>query len=60
MNKTKVAYKTTIVNLLMRFYDCTEGEILIDGINIKNYQLKNCTSNKGRVFTTSKKYDMCM
>ena len=32
--------KTTIVNLLMRFYDCTEGEIIIDGINIKDYQLE--------------------
>lgn len=31
--------KSTIVNLLMRFYDCTEGEILIDGINIKDYNL---------------------
>ena len=32
--------KTTIVRLLLRFYDCTEGEILIDGINIKDYKLE--------------------
>lgn len=28
--------KTTIINLLMRFYDITEGKILIDGLDIKN------------------------
>jgi ATP-binding cassette, subfamily B, bacterial MsbA len=33
--------KTTLVNLLMRFYGPTKGEILIDGINIKNISLKS-------------------
>lgn len=31
--------KTTIANLLARFYDVTDGEILIDGINVKHLKL---------------------
>ena len=41
--------KTTLVNLLCRFYDPSEGEILIDGENIKNYQLNNLRSQIGMV-----------
>lgn len=39
------AGKTTIVNLLTRFYDVTKGEIFIDGINIKDFtrdSLRRC------------------
>ena len=31
--------KSTIVNLMMRFIDCDEGEILVDGKNVKDYPL---------------------
>jgi len=31
--------KSTFVNLVMRFYDCDSGEVLIDGKNIKDYNL---------------------
>ncbi len=31
--------KSTIMNLLCRFYDVTEGEVCIDGVNVKDYSL---------------------
>lgn len=43
------AGKTTVVNLMMRFYDCTAGEILIDGVNIKDYQLATLYNKIGYV-----------
>ncbi len=42
--------KSTIINLLMRFYDCDKGEILIDGKNIKSYSLKDLRKKFGVVF----------
>lgn len=41
--------KTTIANLLARFYDVAEGEILIDGVNIKHLNLKQYRSLLGMV-----------
>ena len=38
------AGKSTIINLLNRFYEINEGEIKIDGINIKEYSLSSLTS----------------
>ncbi len=37
--------KTTVVNLLMRFYDINKGEILIDGVNIKDISLDELRRN---------------
>lgn len=39
------AGKTTITNLINRFYEIKEGEILIDGINIKNIKKDSLRSN---------------
>ena len=41
--------KTTLCNLIPRFYDVTEGKILIDGEDIRKYTLKSLRSNIGIV-----------
>ncbi len=41
--------KSTLINLIPRFYDATEGKILIDGINIKDIQLKELRDNIGYI-----------
>ncbi len=41
--------KSTLVDLLPRFWDIQEGEILIDGINIKDYKLTDLRSLMGNV-----------
>ena len=43
------AGKTSIINLLNRFYEIDSGEISIDGINIKDYKLSNLRKNIGIV-----------
>jgi len=41
--------KTTLCNLIPRFYDTTEGDILLDGQNIKNVTLQSLRGNVGVV-----------
>lgn len=41
--------KTTIVNLLLRLYDISQGEILIDDMDVKNLSLKTLRENIGYV-----------
>jgi ATP-binding cassette subfamily B protein len=44
------AGKTTLIKLLMRLYDPTEGEILLDGVNIKEYPLESYRAKIGTIF----------
>ena len=41
--------KTTIANLIARFYDCTSGEVLIDGKNVKDIAVADLRKNIGVV-----------
>ena len=33
--------KTTVIDLIPRFYDVTAGEVLVDGVNVKNYKIED-------------------
>ncbi|CCV63941.1 ABC transporter, ATP-binding protein [Alteracholeplasma palmae J233] len=48
--------KTTIIKLLTRLYDVTEGEILINDINIKEYDIKNYRKILSTVFQDFKMF----
>ncbi|MDR1070496.1 MAG: ABC transporter ATP-binding protein/permease [Gracilibacteraceae bacterium] len=41
--------KSTLINLIPRFFDATEGEVLIDGVNVKEYQLEALYNKIGYV-----------
>ena len=56
--------KSTLINLIPRFYDVTEGEVLVDGINVKDYKLESLynilgyVSQKAVIFDGSIKYNV--
>lgn len=41
--------KTSLVSLIPRLYDTDEGEVLVDGVNVKDYSLKNLRDGVGMV-----------
>ena len=41
--------KSTLINLIPRFYEATEGEVLIDGVNVKDYNLNSLRDKIGIV-----------
>jgi ATP-binding cassette, subfamily B, bacterial len=50
--------KTTIVKLLTRLYDPTFGQILLDGIDLREYDLEDYSSNIAVIFQDFMRYDM--
>ena len=44
---TTGAGKSTVINLLCRFFDATDGEVLVDGINVKDYDMYELRDNIG-------------
>ena len=41
--------KSTLINLVPRFYDATDGEVLVDGVNVKEYKLEALNNKIGYV-----------
>ena len=41
--------KSTLINLVPRFYDASEGEVLVDGVNVKEYTLEALNNKLGYV-----------
>ena len=41
--------KSTLINLIPRFYDATDGEVLVDGINVKEYKLEALFNKLGYI-----------
>ncbi len=50
--------KTTVVKLITRLYDPTEGEILLDGIDLREYDLDDLHKEMGVIFQDFMRYEM--
>jgi len=50
--------KTTIVKLITRLYDPTEGEILLDGVDLREYDLADLHAEIGVIFQDFMRYEM--
>ena len=50
--------KTTVVKLITRLYDPTEGQILLDGIDLREYDLADLHSEIGVIFQDFMRYEM--
>jgi len=50
--------KTTIVKLLTRLYDPTEGKILLDGVDLREYSVEDLCSQIGVIFQDFMRYEM--
>jgi len=54
------AGKTTLVKLLARLYDPTEGRILLDGVDLREYDLHSLRRNVGVIFQDFVRYDFLL
>ena len=54
------AGKTTLVKLLARLYDPDEGRILLDGVDLRDYDLGSLRTNIGVIFQDFVRYDFVM
>ncbi len=54
------AGKTTLVKLLARLYDPTEGRILLDGVDLRDYDLDDLRRNVGVIFQDFVRYDFLL
>src|SRR5216110_3557217 len=54
------AGKTTLVKLLARLYDPDEGRILLDGVDLREYDLESLRKNIGIIFQDFVRYDFIM
>ncbi len=50
--------KTTVVKLLTRLYDPTEGQILLDGVDLREYSLEDLYREVGVIFQDFMRYEM--
>ena len=50
--------KTTIVKLLTRLYDATGGQILLDGVNIREYNMEDLWKEIGVIFQDFMRYEL--
>ena len=50
--------KTTVVKLITRLYDPTEGQILLDGVDLRDYQLEDLHHEIGVIFQDFMRYEM--
>jgi ATP-binding cassette subfamily B protein len=54
------AGKTTLVKLLARLYDPTEGRILLDGVDLREYDVESLRRNVGVIFQDFVRYDFLL
>jgi ATP-binding cassette subfamily B protein len=54
------AGKTTLVKLLARLYDPTEGRILLDGVDLREYDIDSLRRNVGVIFQDFVRYDFML